>query len=686
MLSGDPTLADSLSASIRHTDALALAASVTGVEVDSLIAGYEALPVLDTELVVSLSQPPFDLEAVRAVAGAMIERVDHMDRFADFVFAESEGAVQLLAERSAAAESDSRLALVVVLLLAVATIVVALIVARNIARPLHHLRDRAELIGNGELSSEPLPIEGPSDVRQVTSSMNDMAVTLAGIDDHMHALATSDIESDRRLADLPGQVGASMRDSMERVAALTRRLRASEAQLTEEARIDNLTGLPNRFAVLEHLGLRTEHARDRGQALEGVGVMFLDVDGFKSVNDSHGHAVGDVVLREIGRRLAGAIRPADFVARLGGDEFLVIVGDSADHQALSSFGHRLISAIEQPYEVGDQLFAVSASVGVTIVTSDDDALAAIERADAAVYQAKRRGRRRVEMFDEELQASIEHQAELELALRRAIQQDELSIHLQPLADLRTGLPSGAEVLVRWDRPGLGVLPPAEFIPIAERSGLIVDLERWVLLAACRRLAAWRATGVGDGLRLAVNISGRHLIEGDVITALDEAIAVTGADASALTIELTESHLLDDVDRAIDVLSALRDRGVCIAIDDFGTGYSSMTYLQKLPVDVVKIDRSFVSRATSNEFDATVIESVVTIGRALSLRVVAEGIETAEQLDHVAGAGCVDGQGYLLARPMSVEDAEGILFGNRPITVKIGDADRAVSASGGHPGQ
>ena len=685
-MSGDPTLADSLSASIRHTDALALAASVNGVEVDSLIAGYEALPVLDTELVVSLSQPPFDLEAVRAVAGAMIERVDHMDRFADFVFAESEGAVQLLAERSAAAESDSRLALVVVLLLAVATIVVALIVARNIARPLHHLRDRAELIGNGELSSEPLPIEGPSDVRQVTSSMNDMAVTLAGIDDHMHALATSDIESDRRLADLPGQVGASMRDSMERVAALTRRLRASEAQLTEEARIDNLTGLPNRFAVLEHLGLRTEHARDRGQALEGVGVMFLDVDGFKSVNDSHGHAVGDVMLREIGRRLAGAIRPADFVARLGGDEFLVIVGDSADHQALSSFGHRLISAIEQPYEVGDQLFAVSASVGVTIVTSDDDALAAIERADAAVYQAKRRGRRRVEMFDEELQASIEHQAELELALRRAIQQDELSIHLQPLADLRTGLPSGAEVLVRWDRPGLGVLPPAEFIPIAERSGLIVDLERWVLLAACRRLAAWRATGVGDGLRLAVNISGRHLIEGDVITALDEAIAVTGADASALTIELTESHLLDDVDRAIDVLSALRDRGVCIAIDDFGTGYSSMTYLQKLPVDVVKIDRSFVSRATSNEFDATVIESVVTIGRALSLRVVAEGIETAEQLDHVAGAGCVDGQGYLLARPMSVEDAEGILFGNRPITVKIGDADRAVSASGGHPGQ
>ena len=435
-----------------------------------------------------------------------------------------------------------------------------------------------------------------------------------------------------------------------------------------------------------------KEAEDRTFTLTGhkalVGLDgFVDKIVFKIINNTSGHKAGDELLREVGEKLAAKFADQDVkIARLGGDEFLVIVGDSADHQALSSFGHRLISAIEQPYEVGDQLFAVSASVGVTIVTSDDDALAAIERADAAVYQAKRRGRRRVEMFDEELQASIEHQAELELALRRAIQQDELSIHLQPLADLRTGLPSGAEVLVRWDRPGLGVLPPAEFIPIAERSGLIVDLERWVLLAACRRLAAWRATGVGDGLRLAVNISGRHLIEGDVITALDEAIAVTGADASALTIELTESHLLDDVDRAIDVLSALRDRGVCIAIDDFGTGYSSMTYLQKLPVDVVKIDRSFVSRATSNEFDATVIESVVTIGRALSLRVVAEGIETAEQLDHVAGAGCVDGQGYLLARPMSVEDAEGILFGNRPITVKIGDADRAVSASGGHPGQ
>lgn len=682
--------ADNLRASTRHADALAGATSVNVAEVDVLLEQYERLPEFDPEVLASLSEIPFDLGGVRELAGVMIERVDYMDVVADFVFAESERGVDLLAERSVAAENDNRMVLITVLFVAVATVVVALVVARSIARPLITLRGQAERISSGELTAEPLDLEGPSDVREVTASVNDMAATLARVDEHMEALATSDLEQGLELTGLPGKVGASMRDSMERVAALTRRLRASEVRLAEEARIDDLTGLPNRFAVLEYLSLLLDQASQGQVEFDDIGVMFVDVDGFKSVNDTHGHAVGDVVLREIGRRLGASIRPVDFVARLGGDEFLVVVTDAVTDDALHAFGERLIAAIEQPYEVGDQLFAVSASVGVTVVVNGDDSLTAIDRADAAVYQAKRRGRRRVEMFDEELQASIEHDAELELALRRAIELEELCIHFQPVARLDTGVVSGAEVLVRWERPGVGLLPPNDFIPIAERSGLIFDLERWVLHAACRQLADWDRRGVGHDLRLAVNISGRHLIEGDLIANLDQAAAATGADPSRISIELTESQLLDDVDRAIQVLSALRQRGVRIAIDDFGTGYSSMTYLEKLPLDVVKIDRSFVGNAASSDFGNTVIASVVTLGRALSIDVLAEGIETIEQLQLVAAAGCQFGQGYLLSRPTPIDEAEQVLLSDTPILDHIcRSADGRAAAhswSGGHPRQ
>lgn len=327
-----------------------------------------------------------------------------------------------------------------------------------------------------------------------------------------------------------------------------------------------------------------------------------------------------------------------------------------------------------------------------MVESGDEPLSVIERADAAVYQAKRRGRRRVEMFDKELQRSIEHAAELELALRQAIQHGELRMYLQPIADLNTGLPAGAEALVRWERPGVGLVFPNDFIPIAERSGLIFELERWMLETACRRIAEWRRLGQGEGMRLAVNISGRHLIEGDLIADLDDAIAATGADPNLLEIELTESQLLDDVARASTVLSGVRARGVKVAIDDFGTGYSSMTYLQKLPVDIVKIDRSFISSATTNDFDSTIVDTVVKLGRTLDLDVVAEGIETAEQLAYVINAGVGLGQGFLLAHPTPAHEAEEAIF-NGPLfdrDVILAQArergsrtnDRSVRASSG----
>lgn len=644
---------DMMMGELRHVDALDAALVFDPVLIDGLSDAHSEVASLDSE-----------------VAEILTSRVNYLQRLDLSVATSSADIAGQIDAWSSAAQSRNRTTLTLLAIVGVASLLFGLVVMRSFASPLTRLRLQAERISRGELGAEPLPVMGPSDVRKVTGAINDMASTLTLVEEHMDALALSEMNAAPELDELPGHVGSTMRSSMERVVALTTRLQRSESRLAEEARIDNLTGLPNRFAVLEYLEqvLRTLPPPGTPIAPGGqrsTGVMFLDVDGFKSVNDMHGHAVGDVVLRDIAQRLRGSVREIDYVARLGGDEFLVVVADINDPELLVKFGERMIAEVEQPYTSGDQLFAVSASVGITVVEPGDDSMSVIERADAAVYQAKDRGRRRVEMFDKELQRSIEHQAELELALRQAIQHGELRMYLQPMADLATGRPSGAEALVRWERPGFGLVPPGDFIPIAERSGLIFELERWMLEAACRRIAEWKLMGQGEGMRLAVNISGRHLIEGNLVADLDDALAATGADANLLEIELTESQLLDDVGRASSVLAAVRDRGVKVAIDDFGTGYSSMTYLQKLPVDKVKIDRSFISSATTNEFDSTIVETIVTIGKALSLDIVAEGIETVEQLAYVIDAGVTHGQGFLLARPVPALEAEAVIF-NGPL--------------------
>ncbi|MFK7917152.1 MAG: putative bifunctional diguanylate cyclase/phosphodiesterase [Ilumatobacter sp.] len=631
---------------VRHSDALGAALPLDPVAVSNLRADHSGIRST----------------AASGEVSDRIEYVEDLDRFVSSTGDRLSGEIEAWA---GAAQNKNRSTLLMLGIVGIASMLFGLIVMRSFTSPLTRLRLQAERVSRGELNAELLPVEGPSDVRKVTGAINDMAGTLSLVENHMDALAQAEMETAPALQELPGHVGAAMRTSVERVVALTTRLKMSESRLAEQARIDNLTGLPNRFAVLEYLEetLASHLAGDSAHSIErSTGVMFLDVDGFKSVNDMHGHAVGDVVLREIAQRLSRSVRDVDYVARLGGDEFLVVVADVSDASRLVAFGERMIEQIEQPYNIGDQLFAVSASVGITVIEAGDDSMSVIERSDAAVYQAKNRGRRRVEIFDKELQRSIEHQADLELALRQAIQHGELMMFLQPMADLSTGQPCGAEALVRWNRPGVGLVPPSEFIPIAERSGLIFELERWMLEAACRRIAEWKLMGKGAGMRLAVNISGRHLIEGSLIADIDNALAATGADPNLLEIELTESQLLDDVPRASAVLAEVRRRGVKVAIDDFGTGYSSMTYLQKLPVDVVKIDQSFIASATTNSFDSTIVDTIVTIGKALDLEIVAEGIETVAQLAYVIDAGVTHGQGFLMARPMPAHDAEAVIFG------------------------
>ncbi len=648
--------------------------------------------------------------------------------------------------------ADTRVANAWSLLAMIAVVTAGLIVAvmLSILRPLRGLTTRAEAITNGVLDLEPLAVRGPTDIRALTVTMNEMLGTLHRVNGEITRLAAGDIDA-TTVPDLPGAIGISMRDSVRHLATVTAQLQRSEQlssaivtqaadaiwtvgpdgrirtaneaseQLTRVARArqigmpitdlltaisgeaavktplgpnpkvlvatsvidagddivtaviahdisertrfeerlayqahhDALTGLPNRFAVLERLDeiLRTE---------PNVAVLFVDLDSFKSVNDTHGHAVGDQVLGAVGTILTRCVRSSEFVGRLGGDEFVIIVRDVVEATDALTLGYRVIRELEQPQEHDGHVFVLSASVGVAFPEIGTSALDAIRHADSAVYQAKRRGRGRVERFDAAMQEQIEHEAAVELALRQAVRNDELRIHLQPVFDLATDRISGAEALVRWERPGFGLVPPNDFIPIAERSSLIFEVERWVLTQACERIAAWRQMNASCDYRVAVNISGRHLIEGDLLTDVERALALSGADPTMLELELTETQLLEDLDRATSVLDALRARGITIAVDDFGTGYSSMTYLRHLPIDTVKIDRSFVARATEHGYDSTVIEALITVASALGLTVVAEGIETEGQLDYVRSHGCHRGQGYLLARPMPVIDAEAMM--------------------------
>jgi diguanylate cyclase (GGDEF)-like protein len=425
-----------------------------------------------------------------------------------------------------------------------------------------------------------------------------------------------------------------------------------EQRLARQARRDDLTGLTNRYATLEWLSSCMAAGRPNH-------VMFIDIDGFKSVNDSLGHRAGDEVLAEVARRLRSAAPDSALVSRLGGDEFLVVVEDSTLDDILN-LGARLVGVIERPLHVQGYPISVSASVGVGSTADLTDPLDAIHRADSAVYQAKLRGRGRVEVFDSALHDQLEALADMEFDLRKAVERNELRLDLQPIFDLATDRVVAVEALLRWHRPGHGLVSPGEFIPVAERSGAILSLERWVLREACRLIARWSVSDMIDPPRMAVNISGRHLMDADLQQEISDALASTGADPRLLEIEITESELLGDMGRACDVLNEIRSMGVQVAVDDFGTGFSSMAYLRQLPIDVLKVDRSFVSGAGDDAFSSEAVRAMVRFGEVLGVAVVAEGVETTSQLDFVRRHGCDRAQGFLLARPMPVGQIDELL--------------------------
>jgi diguanylate cyclase (GGDEF)-like protein/PAS domain S-box-containing protein len=431
-----------------------------------------------------------------------------------------------------------------------------------------------------------------------------------------------------------------------------------EDQLRHQALHDRLTGLPNRALLQDRL----EQAL-AGQARRGgcVGVLFLDLDDFKSVNDTAGHVVGDAMLEAVAIRLGTLIRPTDTVARLGGDEFAVLTEALPDPQEATKLAERLHQGLRQPLLVeGHELFA-HASIGISIATAPGAAAEDLLRqADVAMYVAKGEGKNRHRLFDHAMHQDVVERMALQSELTRAVERYQLILHYQPVVALDTGRLTGVEALVRWQHPERGLVPPGSFIPLAEQTGLIVSLGRWVLQAACRQLHQWEQAGLGGGLDLAVNVSVRQLKEPGFVATAAEVLDQTGLEPGRLILEITESLLMENIDGLLDVLHDLRGLGVRLAIDDFGTGYSSLAYLVKLPVQLLKIDRSFITRLDDDANNTTLVCSILKLAHDLQLQTVAEGIEQKHLAEQLHRLGCDKGQGYYFSRPLPAADLEETL--------------------------
>ncbi|MGY1724871.1 putative bifunctional diguanylate cyclase/phosphodiesterase [Blastococcus sp. SYSU DS0533] len=411
---------------------------------------------------------------------------------------------------------------------------------------------------------------------------------------------------------------------------------------------DPLTGLANR-TLLEDI---THRVLQRGGALS---VLFIDLDDFKDVNDSRGHAAGDVLLRTVAERLRGCVRPEDLVARLGGDEFAVVVHGGED--VARAVGERVLLSLALPVPLDRGAATVHASIGIATASGADrpDAATLLHRADLAMYLAKSRGKNRLVTYSAGLGDAAHRRAALQQDLAAAVAGGQLAVFYQATVALADDRTTGFEALVRWYHPEHGTVPPAEFIPLAEESGAVVEIGRWVLRQALRQGAAWSA-GHGAPLRMAVNLSPRQLAETDVRADVEAALAESGFPAGQLTLEVTEGMLVRDVDRTVGQLESLRDLGVRIAIDDFGTGFSGLSYLRRLPADVLKIDRSFINDLASGGAATTLVSSIVELARSLDLDVVAEGVETDEQRLVLRAMECGSAQGYFFARPEPAERA------------------------------
>ncbi len=489
-----------------------------------------------------------------------------------------------------------------------------------------------------------------------------MAAPLLGADEAMGSLVVASRTAGRVFTERDQQVLLALAEHAKLALNDARTVGALEQALddaTHRATHDDLTGLPNRVLFLDRVEHALLRARRSGATLA---VVFVDVDEFKLVNDTLGHELGDALLREVAARLGHAVRESDSAARLGGDEFALLLEDVEPDDVVVCV-ERVLTVLREPLTIGGQRVLTRASIGVSVNTAgNEEPGELLRKADMAMYQAKAQGKDRFVMFEATMQDRVRRRMELELDLHRALERGEFVLWYQPVVSLVSEDVTGVEALVRWCDPLRGMVPPGDFIPLAEETGLMVPLGRWILQEACRQAAAWRASlgGLGD-LSLSVNISPRQLRDPDLVGDVGRALETAGLPATALKLELTESALITDTDVILDRLAQLKALGVDLAIDDFGTGYSSLGYLRRFPVDELKIDKSFVDDLVISRSGASLAEVVVTLAETLGMRTVAEGVETREQAVLLREMGCAEAQGFLFHRPMPPEAVEAVLL-------------------------
>jgi diguanylate cyclase (GGDEF)-like protein/PAS domain S-box-containing protein len=433
----------------------------------------------------------------------------------------------------------------------------------------------------------------------------------------------------------------------------------AEAQIHQLAFYDSLTQLPNRRLLMAHLPKTFSTSTRSGH--HGA-VMFLDLDHFKTLNDTKGHDIGDLLLIEVAKRLTGCVRDDDMVARLGGDEFIVVLESLSTLEAEAATQAKLVAekiheALNQPFLLNGYTHFTSPSIGIVLFRGHQDSIDnLLKHADTAMYQAKTDGRNAIRFYDPAMQAAIEARADLEDALRQAIKNDQFHLHYQIQIDNHHRV-TGAEVLLRWNHPQQGLIPPVKFIPLAEESGLIVPIGQWVLTTACEQLKKWQSHEEMRNLSLAVNVSAKQFRQSDFVTQVQNILRGTGVPSTLLKLELTESTVLENIDDTIAKMRELQRLGVSFSMDDFGTGYSSLQYLKRLPLDQIKIDQSFVRDITTDPNDAAIVQAIIAMTRALGLNVIAEGVETESQREFLDRHGCHNFQGYLFSKPIPLEQFE-----------------------------
>jgi len=506
--------------------------------------------------------------------------------------------------------------------------------------------------------------QGPEAIRRARAAAPAIPlVVLTGFDDD--TLAEWALQEGAQEILIKGKVDAG---GLLRAVRYAVERKTMEEALAHAAEHDFLTGLPNRLLLNDRL---TQAIASSRRYQKKVAVLFLDLDGFKHINDSLGHPIGDKLLQSIAKRLMNCVREADTVSRSGGDEFVVLLSSVERSDDVAITARRMLQELAQPHRFEGHDLHVTASIGVSIYPDDgQDAETLIKTADIAMYQAKENGRQSFQFFKPAMNVRAVERQSMEEGLRHALELGEFTLHYQPKVNVSTGDITGAEGLIRWTHPTRGPVSPAQFISVAEDCGLIPSIGKWVLREACTQAAAWLKTGLSLGT-MAVNISAMEFRQGGFLEGIFAILEDTGLDPRFLELELTESVLMKNTGSTESILAKLRARGVQLAIDDFGTGYSSLSYLRKFPVDALKIDQSFVRQITTAPNETAIVTAMISMGRSLKLRVIAEGVETQEELAFLQTHQCEQAQGYYFSRPVVAEQFAQLLKSGLPETIAVG---------------